>query len=219
VSPEAVVDNDVLIKLAAYLLLGEVLALFGGSHVVGVLGAARYVVRHRLERHPAVEDKTLAQAHWVEALGGLEELEPTSDELTLATSMEEEASANGLPLDTGESQLCAITIVRAVPLMVTGDKRAIEAIEAVLESLAPLAALSKRVACLEQLMSALVRRLGAAATRDFVCAAPGVDKALSICFGCSAGQDAPFDPSGLVSYIAHLRTLAPTILVDKSRLA
>jgi hypothetical protein len=46
---KAVVDNDILLKCACYRLLGEVLDYFGGPGSIGILGAARFVVRSYIQ--------------------------------------------------------------------------------------------------------------------------------------------------------------------------
>lgn len=68
------------------------------------------------------------------------------------------------------------------PALLTGDKRAIAAAEALLETVAELAALTERIACLEQAMTLAVERLGALPVRDLVLAELDMDTAINICF-------------------------------------
>ena len=152
----------------------------------------------RLTRHAAIKDRARAIHQWNSFLTEVEELEPTVDEVELATSIEEVASLTGVALDGGESQLCAIAIRRNVPRVVTGDKRAVRGNRTILEQVGPLAYLAGRVACLEQLISALSKAIGETTVRELICAESDVDKALSICFQCSrklAGDG--FDRAGL----------------------
>lgn len=208
--PDAALDNDVLIKLTAYDLLGAAQARLGA---VGVLGAAKFVVRSALERHRGLQDREAAKARWEASLDTIELLEPTDDEIRLATRLEESAAASGLPLDVGESQLCAMTITRGIAHLVTGDKRAIAAAEVMTAAVGELLALAGRVLCLEQLASHLVSDLGAEEVRRRVCAEPGVDRSLSICLSCAGLESgSAFDPAGLVSYAESLRAAAPTLL-------
>lgn len=88
----ALVDNDVLIKVAAYCLLGDLMAALGGPKAVGVLGAARYVVRDRLARDGRIRDRERASAAWQAFLVEAEEVEPSTAEVDLATTIEEAAS-------------------------------------------------------------------------------------------------------------------------------
>lgn len=209
-APNAALDNDVLIKLAAYDMLGEAPTQVG---TIGVLGAARFVVRSALERHRDLQDRDAARARWEAALDTLQLLEPSESEVQLATHLEERATVAGLPLDGGESQLCAMVILRGIPLLVTGDKRAIEAAEAMIATVSQLAELAGRVLCLEQLMALLVDDLGANEARRRVCAEPGADRSLTICMSCSGlASGSHFDPGGLVGYVENLRASASMLL-------
>lgn len=206
--PEAAIDNDVLIKAAAYGLLTATSEAFGGS--VGVLGVARFVVTKRLEKDRRIADAAQATANWLGFLDGAEELEPSADELDLATAIEEAAAARGLPLDVGESQLCAIVITRQVRRLVSGDKRAVKAAEQLLPSVAALAAMSGAWVCLEQLVAALADRVDAEGIRVSICAEPDMDRALTICMSC--GSTGPWSGEGIESYVNDLREHAPTLL-------
>lgn len=215
-SLDAVVDNDIVIKGACYALLGELLAGFGGGASLGVLGAARYVVRDRLSRHQGLRDRVRAEASWAAFLSAVHELEPTDAEVELATLIEEAAGKAGVSVDVGESQLCAIAISRDTPRVITGDKRAIQGIEAILGVVDQLAELSGRVGCLEQVVAAVAERIGGPAVRALVCAEPDIDRAVSICLHCLREDAGDFDRDGLDSYVRHLRSLAPTLIIDGS---
>ena len=207
------VDNDVLLKalrLDCIAILWPVLA------TIGVLGAARFVIRDRIRRgkltdaDPSIEDRAAT------LFDAVCELEPTSDELDLANGLEREAQRMALPLDAGESQLCAMVAVRGLALLTTGDKRAIESLEK-MRGVAPwLDNLAGRIRCLEQLVAgAIADDAGFAELGPRVCADAGADKTLSICFGCLGGSSpsAPEVASCLASYINAVRESAPTLLV------
>ena len=212
-SLEAIVDNDVLIKAACYTLLVDLSETVTARGTVAVLGAARFVVGSRLNRHPDLRNRTEAVAHWAAFRLTAEELEPTDHELSLSTSIEEAAMKEGVAVDSGESLLCAIAIGRSVPRLLTGDKRAIQAAEALLARIPPLTQLANRFVCLEQAMAAVSTRIGGNAVRSKICAEPDIDKALSICFECTRTTVASdFYPFGLHSYIEHLRTSAKRLL-------
>jgi hypothetical protein len=217
---ELLLDVDVALKLAAYNLL-DVTAHPGCaadcSGRRGVLATTRFVAHKRLKRKAG--DPLAAQARLAAFLGEAVELEPTQDELRLAAAIEAQAATAGLELDHGESQLCAITIARCVPALLTGDKRAIAAAEALLEKVAELAALAERIACLEQAMTLAVERLGALPVRALVLAELGMDKAINICFQFANPEvDATFEPAGLSNYINSVRASAPTLLIPGDRL-
>jgi hypothetical protein len=207
------VDNDVLLKALRFDSVANFWPVLAS---IGVLGAARFVVRDRIRRgklaavDPSIEDRAAA------LFGAVSELEPTSDELDLANDLEREAQRMALPLDPGESQLCAIVAVRGLALFTTGDKRAIESLEK-MRGVAPwLGRLAGRIRCLEQLVAAVV--LDGAVLAELgprVCADPQADTALSICFGCLGGSSptASDVASCLNSYINAVRESAPTLLV------
>ena len=119
-----------------------------------------------------------------------------------------------IALDGGESLLCAIAIVRPVPTVVTGDKRAIEGLEQLIRVVKPLEALSGKIVCLEQTIAALLGRLGEASIRAAICAEPGADVALSLSFQCGRGIGGIRDADGLRSYIQDLQCRAPTVLAQ-----
>jgi hypothetical protein len=212
----AVVDNDVLIKAACFSLLAELLAAFGGAGSIGILGAAKYVVRDRLARDERILDRERATASWQAFLGSAEQIEPSPPVVELATRLEETASDAGVFLHVGESLLCAIAVDCSALSLVTGDKQAIVAMQVLVASVNELVSLSGRVVCLEQLIEGIVARLGPEATRLSVCGEPDADRALSICFQCSSGVDGRLDPEGLRSYIEDLRKQAPNMLSAKN---
>ena len=217
---EAVIDNDILLKCACYCLLGDVLDCFGGSGSIGVLGAARFVVKNYIQRSEAIRDSDRALQTLTSFLDDAEELEPTVDEVLLATRIEEAATQASVELDTGESQLCAILLTRSIAVLVTGDKRAIAAADAIVPALPELTGLAGKLACLEQLILRLAERIGCAEGRTRICAEPMVDKALSICFACNSpgGQSDHSSLEGLKSYINDLRSKAPTTLCSDDML-
>jgi hypothetical protein len=210
---DAAVDNDVLIKLAAYRLLSDGLAALGGVGGVGVLGAARYVIPSAIARSDRIADKEGAIMAWLAVVDLVEALEPSADELAIAALLEKHAARRGLPLDTGESQLFAMTIVRQLSLVVTGDKRAIIATESLRPDVDELAALDGHVVCLEQVVERLIEVLGSHVVRSAICQETRADRALSISMSCaSVPSSAPFSLDGLHSYIADIRASAVSLI-------
>ena len=217
---EAVFDNDVLIKAACYSFLDELADLFGGGPSIGILGAARFVVNNRLNRGADICNVDAAKEAFAAFLESAVRLEPTNAELALATTIEEAAMLDGLPLDGGESHLCAIALSRSIRLLLTGDKRAIASLESIKGRLGPLYLLERRVACLEQSIAAIIDRIGLSECRAKICAEARIDKALSLCFSCGRlemPQGSGVD--GLASYIDHVRRTAPTILCEGYKVA
>lgn len=207
----AVVDNDIILKTVCY-DAGELLREFTAETRVGVLGAAQYVVATRMRRANLRCGASLALLRLETFIQTAETIEPSSAESYLAAELEVLAQQQGIPLDSGESQLCAVVISRAVPWLLTGDKRAIRALERLLPLDSRIACLSKKVVCLEQLVLRIeIKARGQ--LRLKICAEPKVDTALSICFGCS-GSNSVDGAIGLESYIAALRAEAQNILSD-----
>lgn len=207
---DAAVDNDILIKAACYRLQD---ALLGASF--GVLGAARFVVAGRLARMPLTGERQGAQDAAADLIARSVDLEPSDAELILAAELETLAQRQGLELDAGESQLAVIVAGRDIRQLCTGDKRAIRALEQLLDSLPALAALAGRIRALEQLVDDLVGRVqNPDDIAKTICAEPTVDKALTICARChTPPPDGPaIDRDGLASYISRLRTEAPRML-------
>lgn len=205
-------DNDVILKAVRY----TATQLFWPPETrFGVLGVAPYVVAGRLKRTGITEARPATADELLAFLDLAQVLEPSEQELTLAGELEREAQRRALPLDTGESQLAAMVVERAIALLTTGDKRAIASFEQLLGVASWLAALCGRVRSLEQLALHVARDDDAFPTLSgCVCSDPDADTTLSICFGCLGGEPASRDVAeqGLVSYIDALRADAPEIL-------
>ncbi len=210
-APDVAVDNDVLIKAACYGFAAELDA----SRSLGVLGAARYVVPKRIDRMSLSGDRNVARTAALDLIARGSPLEPSSDELALAAAIETAAQRRGLQLDTGESQLAAMTLLREIAFLETGDKRAIRGFERLVDELAELRPLCGRLRCLEQIVSGCLNAVGPDTFAHAVCGEPDVDRTLSICFRCYSPppQGRALDPDALDSYIADLRGSAPRLLV------
>ena len=208
-----VVDNDVLFKGACYGLLDKLVWTTSSSGVMGVLGSARFVVPKKIEKANLNGQPAVALGLFLAFLRQAETLEPTDREQRMAADLELAAQMLGVSLDTGESQLCAIVVQRSLPLLVTGDKRAVAAIESLIDSDARLVAICEKVKCLEQVFLGSVVRHGCATLRTCVCSEPGIDKALSICFSCKTRLlDDATVLEGLQSYIKDLRQRVTRVL-------
>ena len=204
------VDNDILIKLACYELLCELLTV--GQRRFHVLGAARFVAHQRIHSDGKAPDKTAALEALNEFLEAAVTVEPTDSEVALATHIETLAADLGLELDSGESLLSAILMQREFRLLLTGDKRAITALERIGNTTCINEALEGSVVCLEQVIMTLVGSVGAQVVRAQVCKAPRADRALSLSFSCANANAVVFTDEGLRSYIDTLRSRAPRLL-------
>lgn len=208
-----VIDTDVLIKCSCYALLDEIRPPSATDSNVGILGAARFVAGKHLEQRGEINDRMGARHRFADYVRRVTVLEPTDEELALASVFEEAGARLGLDLDVGESQLYAIAILRATPLVLTGDKRAIAGAESLQREMSQITALRGRIACLEQALIGITERIGVPATRVKICAEPRMDRSLTICFECHSPDDRlGFSADGLASYVRSLRAQASTLL-------
>lgn len=210
------VDNDVIIKAACYGLTATFWPEADSTCHLGVLGAARYVVAKRLERSSLSGGSERARGDAEALFARAITLEPTSAEVDLATQLEVTAQLMGLSLDAGESQLVAMMVHRGIPVLETGDKRAIASVEFLLDDVAAIVTIAGRVRCLEQIVLRCLAEPGAPASMAHaICAEPGVDKALSICFRCysPAPEGHAVDLAAINSYLRKLRASAPRVLM------
>lgn len=209
--PEQVLlDNDVALKVASYALVPETVAVTTSSGVPpAMLGVGRFVIRRRLDRPSRIADASRAKEAFEQLIDSVVLLEPDDAEVALAAQLEAEANLRNLELDGGESQLLAILVTRSCGPLLTGDKRAIEAMAVVAAALA-----ANKVVCLEQLMARLVHTVGLDLVRIHVCRESATDRAITSCFAC-ASEAATHESviGGLSSYIRHLGKTAPGVLI------
>lgn len=209
----AVADNDILLKGSCYGLLQVLLACVPGNGAIGILGASRFVVPKMIVRNQLQGNPAYARARFASFVAENEVVEPSTDEQQMAALLEAAAQQMALNLDAGESQLVAILVLRALPCMLTGDKRAIASLEVLLDSDARLQVISGKIRCLEQLVADALITEEADQIRSAICAEPSVDRTLSICFSCSSPESESASAlEGLASYITDLRARASRVL-------
>lgn len=210
----AYIDNDILHKLAAYGLLQDLLDICPlGGEVFFMLGAARYIVAKKLQKRPPVRGAEATLTELESALARISVIEPSDAEIRLAAEFEYAAQHQNVDLDPGESLLCAALLQRGGDYIFTGDKRAVLALQALLDGNAVPGEVRNRVACLEQLFLLMLEAKEHVAIRSAVCQEQTVDRALSNCFSCcSKFASVESWREGLASYIGDLLTKAPDIL-------
>ncbi len=211
---KAAIDNDVLFKGACYGLLDELIATAcSGADTFGTLGSARFVVAKKIERNRLLRNRAAALAALTQFLKRSEPLEPTESEQNMSADLELAAQRLGINLDTGESQLCAMLVGRVLPLLLTGDKRAIMAMEKLIDADNRLIALCGKVRCLEQLVYNALMNGDHTVLRSAICAEPEADKTLAICFSCTSHSVVLASiVEGLQSYVKALRSEAARVL-------
>jgi hypothetical protein len=209
----SLVDNDIVLKASCYGLVNQLLVPSCGSlKAAGVLGAARFVVSHRITKKRLDGGPTEALQHLATLLDLVSTVEPTSEEQAMAADFELAAQRAGVNLDTGESHLCALAVSRQIPKFLTGDKRAVAAIEVLLDLDARLSYLCGRVFCLEQLTRHAIESEPDGLVRAAICKQPTVDKTLTICSGCHAEATEAVVLECLDSYLGDLREKAARVL-------
>ena len=209
----ALVDNDILLKGACYRLLSQLVTMNYGADRVGYLGAARFVLSKKIRQAKLGGNAAEVEAELMSFLAQHDAIETSSEEQTLAAALEATAQSLPVNLDTGESQLLAVLVLRTLPVLMTGDKRAIIAIERLLDATAALAEATGKVTCLEQLVRTAVFKGNASVIQEAICKEPNVDRTLSICFRClTPERTIESVVEGLDSYISDLRQRAPRAL-------
>jgi hypothetical protein len=209
----ALIDNDILLKSACYRLLAEIVTANCGTGEVGYLASARFVLLKRIRKARLRGDAAAVEAELLSFLVGNAVIETTAEEQVLAATLEAAAQGLSVNLDTGESQLLAVLALRTVPSLLTGDKRAIFAIERLIDAVTEITGVNGKVICLEQLARRTLMQGDPAKIRGAVCREPDVDRTLSICFSClSSEQPIASVIEGLDSYISDLRRNAPRAL-------
>lgn len=211
---QVLVDNDILLKGCSYGLIDEFLGTLAIKvNEAGVLASARYVLRPRF-RKLQVQFPEAAEVLFERILQQVVEIEPTEDEQSFAAELEFQAQLRQLSLDSGESLLISILVLRQVPLLLTGDKKAIIALDQMLDIVPRLNAIVGKILCLEQLLVSLLESGDYQEFTRAICAASAADKAISICFGCiSGGVSKESCLHGLGSYLSNLRASAGRILL------
>ena len=207
-------DNDILHKTTAYGLLDKVLDVaIAHEEIYGILGAAKYIVPKKLKKHLKVRDYETVMVEFNTSINKLEIIEPSEQEVALAAHFEFEAQRLNLEFDDGESQLCAILLSRKLRRVITGDKRAINAAEMLINNNHIPDEISFKLVCLEQILQWLINEYGIEIIRGGICLEKSLDKAMSYCFSCSSPETTIESClEGLESYIADLRHSAPITL-------
>ncbi|MGZ3273514.1 MAG: hypothetical protein ACXU82_17390 [Caulobacteraceae bacterium] len=208
------IDNDIVLKTCCYDLSAEVMGILApSSDKLAVLGAAPYVLRDRVKRSKRIANVARVMATLEAFLGQVSKLEPDDAEIGLAAEFEAYAQDVGTQLDTGESLLLAALVKRSAHALLTGDKRAIEAVAQIVAALTLEPQVNGRIACLEQLFTQLVDAIGIDQLATRIRQEPLADQVLAICFRCASGKvTAEEARECLASYIADLRGRSAMVL-------
>lgn len=216
----AAVDTDVLLKVAAFRLAEELVAVLEPRGTPAVLGLTHLIAGKQLARKRGVRDHEGASVELEALLGMLGRLEPDDNEISTAADLAAGAQERGLPLDAGEAQLSAIMVNRGLPLMITGDKRALGALASLVKDAPMRASLIGRLGCFEQVSASIAALIGEHELRSRVCAEPDIDGAMRL--ACSCGRE-EWNPAQLheacASFICAVRREVGDLLLEGSSLA
>ncbi|MFA7587865.1 MAG: hypothetical protein WCY11_17005 [Novosphingobium sp.] len=215
------VDTDVLLKVAAYRMANEFVDSIAGKGPPSILGLTHIIAGKQLmRRRKQLRDVGRAVSELDTLLGICERLEPEDEEIRIAAEFAGMAQDRGLPLDPGEAQLAAIVASRALPLMVTGDKRAISALCQLVEDTPIREVFVGKLACFEQIISAVAGLIGEVAVRERICSEPEMDGAMRLACSCDR---AVWDPVQLSeacsSFVGAVRTEVGDLLAGDSAFA
>lgn len=178
--PDTLVDNDIVFKLCQINYLHDLAGCLGSADTpLWILGSLRFVLGPLIVQHADEHMQALFQTFLTSA----ESLEPSDAEIALAAQLAEAAMRTGHAVDGGESLLFAVALTRSARIA-TGDKRAVRGFAAIAGDEPGYDALKGSIVTLEWIVSALVARHGHEGVRAAVCAVPGADCTLSICFRC-----------------------------------
>lgn len=205
---EALIDNDVLYKLARYDLLLEferLLQIKGYEQPHGRVGTAPFALKVITQPVPKERWPDPRQADALRAFCNSRSRGVTGTQSDSLVALNVEA------FDPGEITLVAYALEHAESLIFTGDKRAIRALasDTRLASVAP--ALQERFVHLEMVMEVLSNRLGWRRVATAVTAS-GVDAGLQFIYREPTENHMA---TALASSIAHLRAETDTLLISK----
>ncbi len=200
------IDNDALLKLANYDLLDIAFTMFNiPPQDVHVLATAKYVLvpaKDRL-RHCKTEEAAYRLEHFLSKATKLDVDSVSSEVLDPLFAIP--------GIDPGEALMLAMAAPNPDSYIITGDKRALEALHGGKGLDTIRGALAGRLLSLELLFQFLIEG-------DFekvqacVRSQLGVDKSLTIAFGISAPASLESVREALNSYVEHLRRMTGALL-------
>lgn len=209
------IDVDVALKACNYRLQKALLECTTLDQPPALLAIGRFTLRSRGCTAKNIEDPEGTREAIDDLIANITLIQPTEEEISIAAEFEEEAAQCSLEFDTGESQLLAILIQRDASLLLTGDKRAIQALYDL-----GIQGIDERIACMEQLVATILGKCDYQQVRERVCREPCADIALTCCFSCAAPEVSEEGiQAGLASYIGHLRRSTGALLLTSSDLS
>lgn len=201
------IDNDILLKLTAFQLFEEAIAVLDLSPSdLRVLPTARFVFRQKRARQVSYSDIV-----WATAIDRVESYQSvnTTNSQVLAELQRLEKFRD--QIHVGETALIAATCTTADFVLLSGDKVCFKALPQVPAE--TYGRLCGRVVCLEQIVLKLIHVLGFDVVKERIQPFVHCDKMIHICFGYSEPALENDVKEGLQSYIKDLETLCPDLLM------
>lgn len=194
-------DNDILFKLAQCDLFNEFLAYVQvPAKSIAILHTCIFKMRRTLRSQPEVLARLEQFCQVVTVI-----VDDEVDIDILETIM-------GTGADAGEAILAAKVATTPGAYLVTGDKRAIRALNTMTNG--PIkSALAGRILCFEELVIGLMHNSGFAALSAKLNAGSACDGVLRVAFG--PGRTEEHALSCLYSYADELRTACPNLLTPR----
>lgn len=213
--PGLLFDADVLIKLSVLDCYAESVAAMGlqVSQCATLLsmtksaGIDRQEVRER-RAGPGKAARRLYRT--LAAIPTIDRL--TTEERTLAVEITGVSQAQGLFVDGGEAMLIAISLHRNIPLVATGDKKAIRSLPELCRHVPSVSGLKNRIACLEHLLIKVARAEGFGKIQPRLWAGRSCDTALSNILNAADNDEGAFY-TGMHAKLAQLRATAGPFLL------
>lgn len=201
-------DNDVLLKLAAWNLLEEAIAVLETTREeIYVLRSARFVIGND-------KQGKFSSKFGKEAVQQTLQFITTVQEITQAADPEEQALLNIVNgIDEGEALLFGATKDTEVFIVATGDKNSLRALANAPTCSLIYQRMSGRVICLEQIMARLVPYVGFDEVRRRVVPLRDCDKSIKSAFGSGLLAEERNVQRSLASRISELYSEVGTLLV------
>jgi hypothetical protein len=201
------IDNDALLKLTAYDLFWDAIALLGVQPTdIRVLASTEFVIRRNKSIKQQYSEEVRTKA--LSLVKGIVKVE--ADQANPFLSLQVAG------LDPGELTLIHAVIAEPSFYLATGDKRCLRALVNTPELVTARQKLNGKVVCVEQLIAELIAVKGFEAVKQKVVPARDCDTALKAAFG--SGDRAQEDNVlwALEQYIQELRRDCPNLLMQFS---
>ena len=204
------VDNDIFLKLIAFQLFDDAIALLNlQPDQLCFLPTAKFVFRRERDRQrrysPEIWDQAIA---YMESCATLPELVFTPELLQELQALEVLRDQ----IHEGESRLILGTWNVPDFVLMSGDKNCFRALPSLPDAM--YQRLQGRVVCLEQIMLELIQALGFEQVYEVICPSLQWDQTIRICFGYSEPQKEADVLQGLKQYIQDIQDFAPGLLIE-----